>query len=180
MIDIHMHIGRLYLGMKPLTARYLLSLMDRHGIEKACLLPMENPEFTHFYVTNEEILRLSAGAIPSASFPFATSTRAGKLRCAALWNSIATRGSRDSAKALPRCPSMIPAGGFYAICGEFGWPVILDIMGGANIDALGFPRYQRMLRELPQTVFLGHAMHFSARSSGDARPSSLTAIRKAR
>jgi len=175
MIDIHLHIGRLYLSEKgPLTARHLLKLMDKHGIEQACLLPMENPEFTSFYVTNEEVLR-ACKRHPDRFIPFCNvdPRREGPLRgILEYYRDLGCKGFGEGIAALPiddpRCVEM------YAICGEFGWPVILDIMGVANIDNVGFPRYQRMLRELPDTNFLGHAMHFWAEISGDVTADQIT------
>ena len=59
MIDIHMHVGRLYnFEKKALTPSYLLKLMDKHGIEKAALHPIESPEATDYYITTEEVLRV--------------------------------------------------------------------------------------------------------------------------
>jgi predicted TIM-barrel fold metal-dependent hydrolase len=178
MIDIHLHIGRLYLSEKPLTARHLLNLMDKHGIEKACLLPMENPEFTSFYVTNEEVLR-ACKRHSDRFIPFCNvdPRRQGPLRdILEDYRGRGCKGFGEGIAALPiddpRCMEM------YAVCGEFGWPVILDIMGIANIDDLGFPRYQRMLRELPDTIFLGHAMHFWAEISGDAHAGQLSSYPK--
>jgi len=170
MIDMHLHIGRLYLESKALTARYLLQIMDKHGIEKAVLLPMENPEFTSFYVTTEEVLR-ACRRYPDRFIPFCNvdPRRQGSLR--GMLEEYRDRGCKGFGEGIAALPIDEPhLMEMYAVCGEFGWPVILDIMGVSNIDDAGFPRFRRMLRELPDTVFLGHAMHFWAEISGDAHP----------
>ena len=41
-IDVHTHVGRYYWG-KELTLEGLLKLMDKHGIERACILPLAIP-----------------------------------------------------------------------------------------------------------------------------------------
>jgi predicted TIM-barrel fold metal-dependent hydrolase len=168
MIDIHLHIGRLYLSEKgPLTAKHLLNMMDRHGIEQACLLPMENPEYTHFYVTNEEVLR-ACKRHPDRFIPFCNVDQRREVPLRGILEHYRDLGCRGFGEGIAALPIDDPrAMEMYAVCGEFGWPVILDIMGVANIDDLGFPRFQRMLRALPDTIFFGHAMHFWAEISGD-------------
>lgn len=70
MIDIHMHVGRLYYyEPKGLTPSHLLRFMDSHGIEKAALLPIESPEETHYYVTTDYVLRV-AKRHPDRFIPF--------------------------------------------------------------------------------------------------------------
>ena len=56
MIDIHTHIGKL-MFKKELKLSQLLRFMDSQGIEKAVVLPIENPEETYYYVTTEEVLK---------------------------------------------------------------------------------------------------------------------------
>jgi len=55
----------------------------------------------------------------------------------------------------------------YRICGDLRMPVIYHIDGFRNVDEKGFPRFERMLRMFPETVFVGHAQHFWAEISGD-------------
>ncbi len=57
MIDFHTHFGRLVYKYPRLKVSTLLKRMDKNGIEKAVVLPIENPEETDFYVTTEEVLR---------------------------------------------------------------------------------------------------------------------------
>src|SRR5258708_1202716 len=57
-IDMHTHVGTFYYG-KPLTADELVRMMDQHGIEKACVLPLVSPESTMY-------LQPTEGAIAAA------------------------------------------------------------------------------------------------------------------
>lgn len=41
-IDIHVHVGRYYWG-RELTLPGVLKLMDKHGVERACVLPLVSP-----------------------------------------------------------------------------------------------------------------------------------------
>lgn len=56
MIDIHTHIGK-PIFKKALTPSQLLKFMDKNGIDKAVVLPIENPEETYYYVTTDEVLK---------------------------------------------------------------------------------------------------------------------------
>src|SRR2546422_1035763 len=51
-IDIHTHLGTFYWG-KPLTADELVRMMDRHGVEKSCVLPLVSPESSPYPQTTE-------------------------------------------------------------------------------------------------------------------------------
>ena len=46
-IDIHVYVGRYFWG-RELTVTGLLKLMDRNGVERACVLPLVSPEATIF------------------------------------------------------------------------------------------------------------------------------------
>src|SRR5262249_57860722 len=54
-IDIHTHVGRYYWG-KELTVEGLIKLMDKNGIEKACVLPLISPEACLYPQTTEDAL----------------------------------------------------------------------------------------------------------------------------
>ncbi len=172
MIDTHMHIGKLYLGERPLTPRYLLRFMDGNGIEKAILLPIESPEEAHYYVTTEYVLSVSR-RYPDRFSPaccvdprIGTGHNAAQLR--ARLHEYRERGSVAYGEAMtglsiddPRLQII------YEICGELRMPVIYHIDAYRNTDEKGFPRFERMLRKFPETVFVGHAQHFWAEISGD-------------
>src|SRR5262245_58870654 len=54
-IDIHTHLGTFYWG-KPLRADELVRMMDRHGVELACVLPLVSPESSPYPQTTEAAL----------------------------------------------------------------------------------------------------------------------------
>src|SRR5262245_45968688 len=54
-IDIHTHLGTFYWG-KPLSADELVRMMDRHGVELACVLPLVSPESSPYPQTTEAAL----------------------------------------------------------------------------------------------------------------------------
>src|SRR5262245_9217212 len=67
-VDIHTHVGRYFWG-KELTVDGLLKLMDRHGIERACVLPLVSPESTVYPQTNDDALA-AYRAHPDRIIPF--------------------------------------------------------------------------------------------------------------
>src|SRR5690242_6535032 len=67
-IDIHTHVGTFYFG-RPLTADDLVRMMDRHGIEKAVVLPLVSPESAPYLQTTESALAAHK-AHPDRLIPF--------------------------------------------------------------------------------------------------------------
>ncbi len=174
LIDTHMHIGQLYVGEPPLTPDYLIAFMDRNGIERSILLPIESPEEAHFYVTTEEVLE-ACEQYPDRFVPACNvdprigsgdntaiiEARLGEYRgrgCVAYGEAMTGFWIDD--RRLQRV---------YAACGELGMPVIYHIDRARNRDEVGFPRLERMLKQFPHTVFVGHAQHFWAEISGDTK-----------
>ncbi|MBT3379229.1 MAG: amidohydrolase family protein [Lentisphaerae bacterium] len=169
LIDVHMHIGRLYFsdpeGLPPDT---VLRFMDEHGIEIACLLPMENPEHTDFYITSDYVLEV-AREHPDRFLPFCNvDPRRRDVRnmirhyrdegCLGYGETISTLAMDDPLMEV-----------VYEACGEAGMPIIFDLMHGCGnhdarscFDEPGLPRYERMLQAHPETVFIGHGPHFWA------------------
>jgi hypothetical protein len=172
MIDVHMHIGKLYVGERPLTPKHLLKFMDANGVEKAILLPIESPEEAHYYVTTEYVLRV-VGAHPDRFVAgcnvdprIGTGDNMATLR--ARLTEYRDKGCRAYGEAMTGLAIDDPQlQRVYAICGELGLPIIYHMDGFRNVDEKGFPRFERMLKQYPQTIFVGHAQHFWAEISGD-------------
>ena len=175
MIDCHMHVGRLYqFEKRALTPAYLLKLMDAHGIEKAALLPIESPEETDFYVTTEEVLRICKRH-PDRFIPFCNvDPRRGNADLSTDFHAILKeyrdRGCRGFGEAMsglwvddPRLRKI------YEACGALGLPIIFHMDALRNMDEKGLPRFESMIREFPQTIFIGHGQHFWAEISADVR-----------
>ncbi|MCY3021814.1 MAG: amidohydrolase family protein [Planctomycetota bacterium] len=173
-IDTHCHIGRLYVGNDGLlTEEAVLSAMDRAGIERAALLPIESPEEAHFYVTTEEVLGVCRRH-PDRFIPFcnvdpriASGDNSAILR--ERLRQYREQGCRGYGEAMSGLAvDDIRLQRVYAICGEFGMPVVYHMDAERNLDAPGFPGLERMLRQFPSTVFVGHGQRFWAEISGDA------------
>lgn len=172
LIDTHMHIGKLYVGERPLTPSYLLEFMDLVGIEKAILLPVESPEECHYYVSTEYVLgacrRHPDRFAPACCVDPRIGTGDNTAQLRSRLTEYRGRGCVAYGEAMtglaiddPRLQIV------YGVCGELGMPIIYHIDGYRNVDERGFPRFERMLRTFPDTIFVGHAQHFWAEISGD-------------
>lgn len=172
MIDAHMHIGKLYIGEKPLTPSHLLKFMDAHGIERAALLPIESPEEAHYYVTTYYVLNVCK-RYPKRFIPFCNvDPRIGSSDTSTDFRTILAEYKEQGCKGYGEAMSGLPIDDprlqkLYETCGELGLPVVYHIDALRNVDEKGFPRFEAMLRKFPETVFVGHAQHFWAEISGD-------------
>ena len=173
MIDIHLHIGRLYTFMDgPFTDEDALRFMDANGIDRACLLPIENPEETDYYVTTDEILR-EAARHPDRFIPFCNidpRRRSADLSTdfLGMLKEYRDRGCRGFGEVLaglyvddPRLQLI------YEACGELGLPIVFHLDALRCIDEKGLPRFEAMVRRFPQTIFVGHGQHFWSELSAD-------------
>ncbi len=55
----------------------------------------------------------------------------------------------------------------YRLCGEFGWPVLIH-MDYTGPFGTNFPALENVVRSLPETTFIGHAMAWWTNISADA------------
>lgn len=181
MIDIHMHVGRLYsFEKKALTPSYLLKLMDEHGIEKACLLPIESPEETHYYITTEYVLGVCKRH-PDRFVPFCNvDPRRGNADLSTDFHTILREYRDRGCKGLGEAMSGLYVDDprlqlIYEACGELGLPIVFHLDALRNVDEVGLPRFEAMARKFPQTAFIGHGQHFWAEISSDVTEADFSA-----
>ncbi len=181
MIDIHMHIGKLYFD-KTLTPSYVLKFMDRNGIEKAILLPIENPEATFYYVTTDYVLDVCKRH-PDRFIPFCNvDPRRGFGYTGAhnrndfyrIIKEYKEKGCRGLGEVLAGMRVDDPAlQTIYEVCGKLKMPIIFDLCSLTCIDGKGLPGFEKMIRKFPETVFIGHGPHFWSEISGDVEEKDL-------
>ena len=167
MIDIHTHIGfRMKVDDEPYSPDELLPDMDRYGIEKAVLLPIESPEGHWHYVLTEEVLA-AANAHPDRFIPFgAVDPRSGNLepRIRRL-RDLGCVGFGEHKCGVPFDDPRSMT--IYQLCGELGMPVLFHGggVGGINGDETHLPRLEKCLQECADTIFIGHAAFWFSISS---------------
>lgn len=161
MIDIHLHIGKLYINEKPLTPSFLINFMDEYGIEKAVLLPIENPDETSYYVTTEYVLEVCK-KYPDRFIPFCN-VDPRRRDVYEVIKGYKERGCKGFGELLAGLYVDDPLmQNIYKICGELELPIIFDLCSSTCIDEIGFPRFESMIKKFPQTIFIGHGQHFWA------------------
>ncbi len=175
LIDVHLHVGKLYVDEGAITPEGAIAYLDAAGIGRAAVLPIESPEEAHCYVTTEQVLDICA-QYPDRFIPFCNvdpriGTGDNSRHIALRLQYAAARGCKGLGEAMSGLYIDAPGLQYtYAACGELGLPIIFHIDGYRNIDEKGFPRLERMLRQFPQTIFVGHGQHFWAEISGDVTP----------
>jgi len=167
MIDIHMHIGRLYFE-PPLEPEYLLDFMDKNNIEKAVLLPIENPEDTSYYVTTEYVLEICK-KYPDRFIPFCN-VDPRRRKVPNVIKEYKERGCVGFGEML--CGLYVDdvrMQKIYEVCGELKMPIIFDLSGTTCLDEVGLPKFEQMIKKFPETLFIGHGPHFWAEISSDIK-----------
>ncbi len=174
MIDVHTHIGRIWRGRPWLTAGKLVRWMDRHGIQMACVMAVENPEELHYYVPTPYILK-SCRRYPDRLIPFCNvdpriNNSSPNTDFYSIIKEYVDQGARGFGEMLSGLPVDDPRRvAIYQACGKLGLPVTLHIDHLRGTDELGLPGLRRVLKACPDTVFLAHAMHWWAEISADVR-----------
>jgi uncharacterized protein len=180
-IDIHVHVGRYYWG-RELTVTELLKLMDNHGIERACVLPLVSPESTIYPQTSDDALA-AYKVHPDRIIPFCCidpRTNSGNpKRFARLdlrsmievlkrYKDLGARGFGEHQVGLPLDhPLMMTV---YEACDRAGLPILFHLDDIRGIDTPGLPRLENVLKSFPALPLIGHAAGFWASISGDAGP----------
>lgn len=177
-IDIHAHIGRLLHDLPPNGPDDLITTLDREGIARAAVMAVENPEEVDYYVTTEEVLAACA-RYPDRLIPFCgldpRHRYPGRFDPRPILVEYAARGCRGFGEVLAGVPLDHPGlRAIYAVCGELGLPVLFHADHLICSDEPGAPRLERMLRQFPDTIFIGHATRFWAELSADATVERLT------
>ena len=182
MIDIHMHIVKLWGGRDDLKGKALMKAMDRRGVDRFVLLPSGvSPEVPCFYFGPEDVLK-EYRKFPDRIIPFCdVDPRSGQNSpdtdfswILGYYREAGARGLGEMTSNLyfddPRCLNL------YRQAGKFGFPVLFhlyDKLGGSYglADDRGLPRLERALKECPDTIFIGHAMAFWSEISSDVTES---------
>ncbi len=158
MIDFHTHLGDLYFPNKkvrPISADQLVDTMNRLGIYKSVLLPIDSPEAAYTYFTTFEALE-AWRKYPERFIPFcAVDPRrdnvAEQINAFVQMGCIGF-GEHKVGLAIDDERSKK----IYRICGEKRLPVLFHLDPHLNIDEPGLPRLESLLKEMPDTIFIMH------------------------
>ncbi|MEX2015870.1 MAG: amidohydrolase family protein [Candidatus Hydrogenedentales bacterium] len=167
-MDIHTHLGQQW-GQRPaLTADMLLRWMDMHNVAEAVVLPLINPEAWDHPLTTDYVLKETAAhrdrLVPFCSIDPRT-VDLDKRDLLARYRDAGARGFGEHKAGV----AMDDAHNIelFRACAEVGLPILFHLDNVRNTDAPGLPGLVRVLREVPDAVFIGHAPGFWSNISGD-------------
>jgi predicted TIM-barrel fold metal-dependent hydrolase len=172
LIDVHVHCGRLLQDRPYLTPASLVDHLDGHGIDRACLLAVENPEELDYYFTTVQVLEACAH-FPDRLIPFCCldprHRYPANFNPRPIMEEYVELGCRGFGELLAGVPIDHPGlQQIYAVCGELKLPVLFHADHLICSDETGAPRLERMLQTFPQTIFIGHGTRFWAEISQHA------------
>lgn len=170
MIDTHTHLfytGRLPDEPRGVTAEQLVDTMNRRGIDKSVLLPMETPEYCTGYCLTEWAVE-AAERYPERLIPF-MHVDPRKPRVLDVIEHFAAhplvRGYGEFVDPLPFDDERRRA--VYAKCGELGLPMVFYSSGPHSWDEAGLPRIEKCVCEHPDAIFIGHGARWWNAVSAD-------------
>ena len=159
-IDIHVHIGQLTHGRPALKPGQLVRQMDKWGVDKAIVLPIENPEECDYYTTTFEVLR-GCKRYPDRLVPFCNidprRRYPGHFDPKPILERYIDLGAKGFGENLAGIPVDDPMNQvMYGACGELGLCIVMHFDSWINRDDPGLPNFEKMLKQFPDTVFIAH------------------------
>lgn len=171
MIDFHVHLGNLYRNNYPnkigLSVHQLIERMNREGIEKSVLLPLESPEGAFGYFLTEQAIS-ARDLYPERLIAFLCidprqSGVAEQIDVFIKHYGCKGFGEHINSLAFDDERNKI----IYAKCDEYGLPLVFEINANYCYDEVGLPRLSACLNEFHNVKFCGHGPGFWAAISGD-------------
>ena len=170
-VDVHTHLGQTWNTRPPLSATELLRWMDAHGVAQAVVLPLVSPEASSYPLTTEFVLRVTREhrqrLIPFCSIDPRTSYQGGHRGLVGMLKRYRDQGCRGFGEHKPGVPIDDPRNiRLFKACAEVGLPVLFHLDNQRNWDRPGLPGLEKVLREVPDGVFIGHGPGWWASISG--------------
>lgn len=185
-IDIHTHITcsvppefHQMFGRKKFTASTLVRTMDKDGIDKSVVLPLANPENLDVYLItgNIETVR-DCRKFPDRLIPFYNldpramlcSPKADLSKLIRIAKDMGCMGIGEICANMPVTHPLYQNLFYHA--GLEKMPLLFHFTGrrygtyGAR-DAIHLPGLEKMLKQFPDTVFIGHGPAFWAEIAWD-------------
>lgn len=177
MIDAHVHLGPAFakpVGEPWLTAEQLVDRMNRWGIDRAVLLPLDSPEASpRGFFSNHDCLT-AYHRFPERLLPFCCvdPRRPDAVDLLPEWREAGCLGFGEHKTEL--AIDDFRSQRLYKACGELNWPVLIHLDHLApfqlNWDEPGLPRFQRLVEELPHVTFIMHGPGWWSELSAHAPP----------
>lgn len=160
-VDVHTHLGQTWNSTQPLSAEELLRWMDASDIAQAVVLPLVSPEASSFPLTSDFVLAQTKPyrdrLIPFCAVDPRASFSGGKQGLVAMLKKYQDAGARGFGEHKPGIPIDDPRNlQVFAACGEVELPVLFHLDEQRNTDQPGLPGLERVLKQCPQTILMGH------------------------
>ena len=179
-IDIHTHLGAFFHG-RELTAELLVNFMDRHSVERACVLPLVSPESAPIPQPVSVALK-AYQEFPDRIIPFCvvdpravsppglrTGHVAGTKGLIEILKRYQDAGCKGFGEHKTGLAFDAPQQMFlYEACETVGFPILFHLDDLRNPDTPGLPRLENVLKSFPRLDLIGHAAGFWASISSDA------------
>jgi uncharacterized protein len=177
-VDMHTHLGQTWNTTQPLTAEVLLRWMDAKQISQAVVLPLVNPEASSFPLTTEYVLAQTAPfrdrLIPFCAIDPRTSYNGGYKGLMEMLSHYRNAGARGFGESKPGIPFDDPRNhALFKACGELNLPVLFHLDNQRNTDTPGLPGVEKVLKQNPETTFIGHGPGWWSSISGGLTQSDL-------
>lgn len=171
-VDIHTHLGEGWGTKVSLSAEDLLRWMDGHDVAQAVVLPLISPEAWDHPITTGFVLKQTAPhrdrLLPFCSIDPRTPNLGSYEAKRDLLLRYRDAGARGFGEHKPGVAIDDPRNlELFKACAEVGFPVLVHIDNVRNTDKPGLPGLERVLTEVPDGVFIGHAQGWWASISGD-------------
>ena len=183
LIDVHVHVGRLWDAYPPMTVDIMLRWMDANEIEMAVPLPLENPESASYYILTRDMLALCERH-PDRFIPFCAvdprvAVADGKRSVRNIVKQYVEQGAKGFGELKAGLPFNDPKmQALYAACDEFRLPLLFHCDLIRCTDDPQLTGLEEMLAAYPNAQFIGHAQGFWAAISGDARADEMSGYPK--
>ena len=182
-VDIHTHLTHRW-GAKPeLQVSAMLAWMDQYDMAQAIVLPLISPEAWDHPISTDYVLRHTEDhrdrLIPFCSIDPRTTNMGSYALKLDMLKKYQDAGAKGFGEHKPGVAMDDPRNlELFRACGELGLPVLFHLDNQRNWDEPGLPALERVLKTLPETVFIGHATGFWASISGEVTQEELAAYPK--
>jgi len=172
MVDFHVHLGNVDFpgqGNRELTVEQLVDRMNRAGIGTSVLLPLVSPEATGKPFSTFDAVE-AANKYPERLIPFCCvdPRQENALEHMDAFARMGCQGFGEHKVGLRIDDPLSVA--LYRRCGELEWCVVMHLDPHLNVDSLGLPKLEQLLKEIPETNFVMHGPAWWSEISTENEP----------
>jgi hypothetical protein len=161
-VDVHVHLGQVWNSRGVLDAKMLLEWMDVNDISQAVVLPLISPESYFYPITPHWVLEQTKPhrdrLIPFCSVDPRSVNLGGYKGFLDILKRYRDAGAKGFGEhkwggAIDDARNI----SMFKACAELKLPVLFHMDNLRNKDKPGLPGLEKVLKEVPNGVFIGHA-----------------------